>query len=314
MTIEEFALGYNRNLTELQRDVYMRAQSEFDRISKVEATTRMFDEFQNVQGISLPTINRDLELPPQVAPVTGYKTVIRQLSYRSQLTLEETLIRTADHKQVYENMADMVESYKTLKDIVVVNFFNNGFTDSLATNITEADGVARAFFSTGHVYENGNGTFSNYNNVGVPPNPETVYQMINNYLRRLKDNVGNFIQWEPTFLIVTPTATPSYGLAADEIIQSVDRPDTTNRATNVLRNFTLMHLQLNQLTSTTKWFLIVMPGNRAYPLITRELLTMELTPLERVGAANPHAYVQTGRTQFGVGFRNSYRGATAIGT
>ena len=261
-----------------------------------------------------PKLNRDLEAPPQVSPVKGYKTAIRQSSYRSQIIVEETLIRTADHAQVYDNFDDMVESVKTLKDATAVNFFNNGFTDALSTNITESDGTARAFFSTGHFYEDGRGTWSNYNNVLVPPNPETVYQMINNYLRRLQDNIGNFIQWPKEFWIVTPTATPSWGLAAQEIVSSMDRPDTTNRATNVLKDVKLSVMELNNLTSTTKWFLCVPNSHKAYPLIMRELLSIETTPLEKLGPVNPHAYVSTARTQFGLGFRNSYRGCTAVGT
>lgn len=315
MTIEGFTLGYNRNLTEVVRNVYTGAVREFDQIAKVEDTARIFDEYQSIQGMPKPSLNRDLQPLPQIVPVTGYKTTIRQLTYRAQLTVEETLIRTADHRQIYDNMQDMVESVKTLKDAAVANFFNNGFTNSLSTNITEQDGVARAPFSTGHVYENGVGTFSNYYNVLVPPNPETVFTIIEQYLRRLSDNAGNFIAWDNEFTIITPTLVPSWGLAAEELVQSMDRPDTTNRATNVVnKNFRLKHISLNNLTSTTKWFIIVSSTHRAYPLVMRQLLDLEITPLEKIGPANPHCLVQTERTQFGIGWRGSYRGIVAIGT
>jgi hypothetical protein len=323
LTIESFSLALNRNLTDMTRSIYDRAPSEYEQLARVESTSRWFDEFQNVQGVGRPTLNRDLEPLPQVTPQTGYRTLIRQQSYRSQLTVEETFIRVSEHKQVFDNIEDMMESVKTLKDASVAGFFNNGFTNGLAQNITEADGTARAFFSTGHYYENNSGTFSNYYNVLVPPNPETIYLIAQQYLGTLKDNVGNYINWAPEFTIVTPKSRPDWTLAADEIVASQDRPDTTNRATNVLNmagsgrtsmSLKLRSVSLNNLTSTTKWFLLVSPTNRAYPLRLRQLLPYEVTPLQAIGPANPHAYVMTNRTQFGTGFVGSYRGAVAIGT
>lgn len=314
-TPEGFALGYNRNLTEVVRNQYTGATREFDQIAKVESTSRLFDEYQSIQGLPKPSLNRDGQPLPQIVPVTGPKTTIRQSSFRAQLTVEETLIRTAEHRQIFDNLTDMVESVKTLKDAFMWNFFNNGFTNGLSTNITEQDGTARAPFSTGHYYEDGSGTWSNYYNVLVPPNPETVFTIIEQYFRRLKDYAGNFIGWDLAFQIVTPTSVPSWGLAAEEIVQSMDRPDTTNRATNVVnKNFRLTHVSQNNASSTTKWFMTVSVSHRAFPLVMRQLIDLEITPLEKVGPANPHIMVQTERTQFGGGWRGSYRGIVAIGT
>lgn len=315
MVLEQFVEAINRNLTDgLARNIYDRAEKEYPTVAKFETTSRYVDEFQAIQGLALPQRNRDQENPPQVSPVKGYKTTIRQVNYRSQLTVEDTLMRSADYPSVYDNMEDMVTSNASLKDQVAVDFFNNGFTDGLSTNIVEYDGTARAPFSTGHYYENGSGTFSNYLNTGVPPTPEVVYQMINQYIRRLKDYAGNFISWPKEFTIVTPTLNTGFGLAADEIVQSVDRPDTANRATNVLKNFRLNHVSLNYLTSSTKWFILVPTGHRAYPLRMRVMIDNEVTPLEKKGPTNPHVYLSTLRTIFGVGWKYSYRGITAIGS
>lgn len=322
LTLESWAPILNRNLTDITRNVYDHAEPEADFLAKRETTNRWFDQFQNIQGIGRPTLNRDLEPLPQVVPVTGYASVIRQASYRSQLTVEETMFRVAENKQIFDNVEDMMYSVISMKDALTANFFNNGFTNGTAGNIVEFDGTARAFFSTGHYYESGNGTWSNYYNVLVPPNPETVYLVIQQYLGTLKDNVGNFINWNPEFTIITPKSRPDWGLAADEIVASNDRPDTANRAVNVLNSANprasmsvkLRHRSLNNLTSTTKWFIAVSTTNRAFPLRLRELLPYEVTPLEKIGPINPHAWVMTNRTQFGLGFVNSYRGVVAIGT
>jgi hypothetical protein len=312
--IESLVDSINRNLTSIDRNVWEKAQPEYPDLCKVESGSRWVDEFLAVQGLSKPVANRDLEAPPQVAPVKGNKTVIRQTSYRSQLTVEETAARVADHKEVYDNLEDLVESFKTLKDQVVGDIFNNGTTGSQTYGIVEYDNTNRALFSTGHYYENGSGTFSNYVNVGVPPNIDTIYQVINQYLRRLYDHNGNFISWPNEFTILTPSLNPAFGVAAEEVVKSQDRPDSANRATNILRSVTLKHRVINNFTSSTKWYLAVPTSHRAYPLVMRQLIDREITPLEKVGPVNPHAFVMTGRTQFGVGFKYSYRGIVAIGT
>lgn len=314
MVLEQFAEGLNRNIDTIERYVFDNAAPEYLVLSAETPYMHWVQEFMMIQGLSRPQVNRDLQAPPQVSPVKGPRTVIRQNTYRSQLIVEETAVRVSDHQSIYDNVEDLITSIKTLKDVNCVNFFNNGFTDSLATNITEVDGTARAPFSTTHRYENGSGTWSNYNNVLVPPNVDTVYQLIFQYLKRLKDQSDNYITWPDTFTIVTPSANPAYGVAAEEIIRSDTRPDTANRATNILRGIKLQHVSLNQLTSTTKWFLTVSNSHRAYPLRRIQAIDSEITPLEKNLSGNPHAMSMTARTQHAFGWKNSYRGIVATGT
>ncbi len=324
VTLEAYSFALNRNLDQVTRNVYQPAMAELENFARREATDRWVSQYQNVQGIGQPTLNRDLETPPQVAPITGYQTVCRQQSFRSQLTVEETMTRVSMWwNEIGNNMQDMATSVLSLKDITMANFFNNGFTNGLSTNIVESDGTARAPFSTGHYYESGNGTFSNYYNVLVPPNPQTIYLIINQYLKTLFDNTGfNYINAGNTFTILTPTSQPSWGLAADEIVASVDRPDTSNRSTNVFtnnnanmaRSMSLRHRSLNRLTSSTKWFIVCDVNLQAYPLRLKELEAYSLTPLQNAAPINPHVWMQTNRTQFGGCWMNSYRLIVAIGT
>lgn len=312
---------YNGNLQPLARQFYMRGEREYDVVSMVETkpnNTGLVDEFQGIQGISKPEANWDLQDLPQRSPVKGNKTVIRQQQYRSQLTLDRTTFETCKHDELFDNLGDLMDSIKAVKDVNAVAIINNGTSGSQSYGIVEADGTNRALFSTAHVYEDMSGTFSNYLNSGVPPTADNVYRVWAEYLMRLKDNVGAFISWGRAAVIWTPTLTPSFGLAADELVNSQTRPDTANRATNVLtqgRNaLQLSHRQLNYLTSTTKWYMSVPTSNPAYPLRMRQRIDAEVTPLEGIGATNPHVKKQTATTCFGMGFRNSYRGIVAIGT
>jgi hypothetical protein len=315
ITLADFAEGLNGNLPTIERDIFDKQVREYDQIAKIEPYRKWVDERQAVQGLTPPRAARDLEPIPQVAPVKGYKSVIRQQNYKHGITVEETAVRNLLHKEILDNVADGIESIKTLKDTVVLDLVNNGFTDSLSTNITEFDGTARAPFSTGHYYENGTNTWSNYYNVGVAPTPEVVFLIIN-ALKRLKDFSGNFINLGDDFTIFTPTLTPAYGMAAEEIVQSMDKPTTADRATNIVRNrFKLSHVALNNLTSTTKWFIGIKTSARSYPLILLESLPQDVSPLTPLtGGGNPDAMYMRFRTQFGPGWNKSYRGLHAIGT
>ena len=315
---------YNGNLTDTWRNLFNQGSREYMDVCKIETkpnNTGLVDELQGVQGITQPSINWDLEALPQRSPIIGNKSTIRQVQYRSQLTAEQTLWETQRHMEVYDNLADLADSIKTVKNISAVDIINNGTTGSHDYDIVEYGQTSgSALYSTTQYYENGNGTFSNYLNTGgLSPTPDVVYRVISEYLRRLKDNTGiAFIDLGNEFVIWTPTLTSSYGLNADELVNSQDRPDTANRATNVLTrgrsSVNLSHRQLSYLTSTTKWYMSIPTTHRAYPLIMRESIPQEITPLQPIGPDNPHVMKQTTRTRFGLGFRNSYRGMVAIGT
>jgi hypothetical protein len=313
---------YNGNLTDTWRNLYEQGPREYDVVAKVESkpqNTGLVDELQGVQGIAKPEVNWDLNDLPQRSVVKGYKTTIRQVQYRSQLTAEETLYTTGRHQEIWDNLADLADSIKAVKDVTAVNIINNGTTGSHDYDIIEyGQTTGSALFSTTQYYEDGSGTFSNYLNSGLPPIPDVVYRVISEYIRRLKDNVGAFVNLGNEFVIWTPTLTPSFGMSADELVNSMDRPDTANRAINVLTQgrsaVRLSHRQLNYLTSTTKWYLSIPTTHRAYPLLMKESIPQEITPLSPIGATNPHVMKQTTRTRFGLGFRASYRGMVAIGT
>lgn len=314
LTAEGYSAAFNRNLLPMSRNIFNDTDAEHRLIARVDTTNRQTNEMQTIQGLNMPTRARDNEPIPQVAPVTGYKSVINIIGYRSQVTVEKSMIETEVYDAPIDNARDMMLATVALKDLSTANLYNQGFTDSLPQNIVEADGTARAFFSTAHDYEDNSGTFSNYYNVGVPPTPEVVYLVINQYLKRLKDYANTrFVSYGKRFIIVTPTLNPAYGMAADEIVQSVERPDTANRATNVLKSVQLSHVSLNWLTSSSKWFIIVPTDTLSFPVKLLNQVDYEVDPLGPMGKLNPRAYVTSCTTRFGTGFDKSYRGCVAIG-
>lgn len=315
LVLEQYVDVLNRNIPDIDRNVYETQPPEYQYFCNVTSTTRQVDQFLQIQGLARPTRNRDEEPLPQVAPTKGYASTIRQTPYRSAIVIGKSTMQYADHDVLLNNMQDMIEAEKSLRDAVAADMLNNGTSAQAATDFTEADGTQRALFSTTHYYEDNSATFSNYYNVGVPPNTDTLYLVLAQYLGRLKDFAGNYIGIARKFTILTPTLNPDFVKAADNIIMSNDNPETANRAVNtVTRRFQLSHQPVNNLTSSTAWYVSIGADSKGYPIQMRVGSDREISPLSPYGAANPDLYISRLRSHFGVGLRYSARGIVRIGT
>lgn len=312
MVKEQFAETFNANITAWNDD-WVYAPSEYDSMLRVEDTTQWFEQSFGISGVPRPTIRRDQQPFTQVSPVKGYGNVIRLLQYGSQLTIEESAIRYSKHKEAFSQAVSMLESAKTVMNVVGINLYNNGFT-AQPDDFIEADGTQRAFFSTAHRLEDNSGSYSNYFNVIVPPNSDTLYSVLSVYLGLLKGNAGDYIDVGNDFTIETPMNSPEYRKAADQLVMSPDNPETTNRAVNTVRkSFQLSHSPSRYLTSSTKWFVRVPTSWRQFPLVMKIGKRPMLEPLAPVGPINPTAMVTSLMLDFGVGKRYSPRGVVAIG-
>lgn len=311
--LEQYTEVLNGNLPKIDRNVYQRTPPEYMKFAAVSGTVNQVDEFQSYGGLARPIRNRDAEALPQMAPYKGPKSVIRQVPYRSAVFIEKSVMESAKHKEILDNMEDMIEAEKSLRDAVAADMLNNGASVQTATDFTESDGTQRALFSTGHVYEDGGGTFSNFYNVGVPPNSDTLYLIATLYLGRLRDYAGNFIGTGRTFTIITPTSNPDFVKAADQLVMSTDNPETANRAANTVnRRFQFDHQPVNNLTSTTKWYMGISPTSKGYPIQMLVGSEREVSPLKFLDA-NPDLAYSRLRTKFGVGLRYTARGIVCIG-
>lgn len=316
LTLEQFVDVMNRNILEgdYYRYIYDQASEEYSKLAQVGTTSRPFDIFTGYQGIAQPVRNRDLEPIPQRSPVRSNKSTILQVPYRSGFTVERFTVENAEHKQVLDNMRDFVESEKTLKDAVVANVYNNGFSVQPYDIVQSADGATLPLFSTAHKREDNGATFSNYINSALPPNTSTMFSVIATMMR-YTDNVGNFINMNGTYTMLIPSLKPDWIKAAAAITKSVDDPETSDRSVNTLKaQFNVNFETINNFTSSTKWFVRVDTGKRYFPVrlrINQQPQFSELISLAQGG--NPDAYYSRLRSIFGVGLFGSARGVFAIG-
>lgn len=311
LTVEQFVEVYNRNLQQYNRNILDFAGAEYPYLVKKESTSRITNERAGVQGIAKPSRNRDLEPIPQRAPYKTNKTTIRTVNYRSGIFAEKLLIETAEHRQILDNTMDLIQSEKTLKDQMAADLYNSGFT---TTNYSiDEQGTATAIFSATHKREDNGATFSNYLNVGVPPNQETLWNVLST-IGRYTDAVGNFVGMQGTFTILTPTLSPSFCQAAAKLVLSPDDPETSDRAVNTVKQqFSIENKCINNFTSSTKWFIRVDTSKRYFPMLMLSLVEPNLSPMEAI-SGNPDAFMSRLRTNFGVGPFFSGRGVFAVGT
>lgn len=313
--IEEYVDILNANIPNIDRNVYETKPPEYQDFCNVSSTAKQVDQFLQIQGLAKPVRNRDEEALPQVAPYKGYASKILQVPYRSAVVIGRSTMEYAEHDVLMQYMQDMMEAEKTLRDLVAANLLNNGTSVDALTDFTEFDATQRAFFSTGHYYEDGSATYSNFYNVGVPPNLDTLYLVLAQYLGRLKDFSGNFIGIARKFTLLTPTLNTDFVKAADQICWSMENPETANRAMNtVIRRFQVDHKPVNNLTSSTKWYASIGTDAMGYPLQMRVGSDRNISPLSKNDAVNPDLYMSRLRSHFGVGKRYSPRGLVCVGT
>jgi hypothetical protein len=312
ITLEQFKEELDRNWSEYTRTRYEQAPEEYSQIARVETTDRFFDKLGGVQGISGPVENRDSQAIPFFSPIKNYTTFIVQKFYRGGYSVTRDLLEMGQYDVAIDNLDDMIRSEKTLRDKTAVDVINNG-TSVQGYEPVEADGTRRALFSTGHVREDNGATISNYYNVLVPPNLDTVYEIGMNYLNRLTDNVGNFIGGYGELTIITPTSNPAYVKAADVIVASMEDPSTANRSVNTARTrFKLKHISLNQLTNSNYWYVRVDISLPSYPIRLKTFKQPEVSALQMM-ANNPDAMFSRMRSVFGVGLGPTFRGIVAVG-
>ena len=129
-------------------------------------------------------------------------------------------------------------------EVDCANLFNNGFSSTTGA----PDGVI--LFSTAHPLIGG-GTQANRPATDADLSTSALRSALNDIADTV-DDAGKLIHWRPKILLVP------YELKwqADELINSVDRSDTTDRAKNAFRSEGLTVVAWPYLTDADAWFLI----------------------------------------------------------
>lgn len=220
--------------------------AQYSKFGKWASTSKAFEEFFTAAGVGLYTQSQE-NMPASsdsFTPGLSIRYNINKFSLRigfSREAIDDMLINLAQ-----ERGRDLGFSGRQTVEVLFADIWNNGFT------VNGYDGVP--LFASNHPNYKGSGTQSNLLG-GATPTPATLSvlayrQMLTQY-RRFFDETGvRRIQVLPEILMVPPEEEHN----ANEIVKSPDRPDTANRAKNVVMNKTRVEVY-DYLTDINNWFI-----------------------------------------------------------
>ena len=233
-------------LTELIFDEQKRYGEMYPKIYNVESTDRWYDEQFTEVGYGLFAETGDQETYHQDDMFPGYYTRFRQVKYTKYFRVSEDLINFERYVEMGRRAKDLGQKSALTREIIAASTYNNSFTTNLF------DG--QPLFSASHPGYPGSGML--FSNVLATPSSLcfTAYQNLLAQLKTTTDERGTLIMQIPRLLVVHPNNE----VVAREILKSAGRPDTADRADNMIPevygNVDLFVYPF--LNSPTMWFVI----------------------------------------------------------
>lgn len=241
---------FQRTLFPGLKSVTMNAFSEkkqqYSEVGRWTNSTKAFEEFFTAAGVGLFIKTPETTAVQADAFTPGFSIRYDTNKFGLRIGFSEEAIEDMLINMAQDRGRDLGFSGRQTIEVLFADIWNNGFT----TNIY--DGVP--LFSTAHPNVKGSGTQSNVLG-GTVATPATVSvlavrQALTQY-RRFFDETGvRRIQVDPTMIVVPPEEEFNTG----EIFKSSDRPDTANRATNVISG-RLRIVVYDYLTDINNWFI-----------------------------------------------------------
>jgi hypothetical protein len=179
----------------------------------------------------------------------GYDVTYQADTYELAFKTSKEALDDEQEESVSDAARALGASVTYTYNIDHANVFINGFTSTTGS----PDGSA--LFATGHALVGG-GTNANRPATDADLSVTSLRDALNT-IGDTVDDAGKLIHWRPKILLV-PT---ELSWLAKELIQSVDRPDTADRAINAFRDDGLRVVSWPYLTDADAWFLLAEPGS-----------------------------------------------------
>lgn len=240
-----FRSDFQRNLfpgIELKiKSAFDEIPTEYSQMFNVKTSDSAFEEFLGAAGVGLFVKTKEREETPEDKFYKGFPKRYNHDEYMLKIGCTWLAMKDGKVKIFGERASDLGYSMRQTKEIIHADILNSGFT------VNGFDGVP--LFSTAHPFYRG-GTQSN---ILTPVGTLSLlnYRLALTQFRRMKDHTGvRRIRVMPVKL----TVPPELEHVALEIVTSPDRPDTANRAKNVVMNKTSVFVY-NYLMNIKNWFI-----------------------------------------------------------
>lgn len=241
-----FANMFVRGLKELFWTNYTELPSVYDRIFNIESSEKNFEEMLSMVGFGLLPVEGEQETVTLQDPMEGFKSRFTHLKYGLGYQISQELLDDDMYGQVKQFPQALARSARATMEDVSADIFNLGFSGGAAL----PDG--QQLFSASHTLKRG-GTFRNQPATNADLSFTSLRQGAID-LRKIHDDSDlPFLGSEEITLLVAPDEE----FNAAEIIKSVERPDTANRAANALAKQRRWELIVwDYLADADAWFLL----------------------------------------------------------
>jgi len=240
---------------------YNEFPEEYSQIFSVEGSDAAFEEDLTVAGLGLFVKTPENVEVAQDGPAPGFAKRYQHDDYTLAVGASHQMRRDSKTAIWRERARDLGISARQTKEILHADVFAQGFTVA-----NGSDG--EPLFSAVHPNEKGIGT---QNNILAPVATVSVLsvRLALTQFRRFFDATGvRRVKLMPRWLVHPPEE--EYNVL--EILRSAGRPDTANRADNVVRN-ALMPFTWDYLPDVNDWFVISDKAQHKLRSFNREQLS-----------------------------------------
>jgi hypothetical protein len=180
----------------------------------------------------------------------GYRTRYLMIALASGFQVSHEMQQDEQYKIVKRLPFKLAEAAPRSVDTIAADIFNNGGSLNTKFLATGVRGDNLSLFNTAHTLKGG-GTYSN--DAATPADISVTSLQIN--LTAFKKQVGDqneLLDIDPKIILVPTDAW----FDAQEIIGSPDRPDTAERAKNILNGMGLQVMEWKRLTDADTWYIL----------------------------------------------------------
>ena len=265
MTRAAFANYFIRGLKEVFNTSYKELPSVYDRVFNVLRSDKNYEEMLGMVGFGYLAQTGELETTTLQDALEGFKTRFTHLKYALGYQLSQELIDDDMYGMVREFPSGLARSARATMEKISADVFNLGFSGGAPL----ADG--QQLFSTAHPLKRG-GTGSNKAATSADLGISSLRQGVIDLRKVTDDSAIPIAGSQEINLLVSPEGE----FDAAEIIKSVERPDTANRAINALAQLRRWNLIVwDYLTDADAFFLGYPKGQHKLVCFIRKDIAQE---------------------------------------
>lgn len=285
-----------RGLQEVFSTSYDEPTTQFRQILRVLASQRDYEEFLQSVGFGYFPTEGEMELVQLQEALLGFKTRITPIRYGLGYEVSNELVDDEKYGWLATLSAELGRALRATKEKAGADLFNNGFT---AGAFALADG--KALFANDHPLKRG-GTSSNRLATDSDLSYSSLQSMVT-LLRKINNDANTPIGYDGELNLLVG---PDNEFTAAEILRSVSRPDTANRADNVLtKQRTWRQITWDFITDVDAFFIVAEKRNHRLIMVDR-MGAKQFTKVDDETYSTKHIV----RSRFKVGAAD-FRGAAA---